>query len=374
MSSQMAIANQQERILIRGVVPNPYFPSSHLLTVDLDVTNEFTDTGTDYVKWKQGLEDALNELDRKHANEVGKLRGRKVDAKYRTVMEAVEHKGTKKKVRSRIISVVPYPSVYLSRLSDLRTEFYGGGGRKGILEKHRAIVLHREEHGKRRFVTWFLREEEAVAVRQDTEALNRKIEQLNASIAEFERTKDFRDLMEYMAQIPTDKWCRAPPLRSRLRPITLNFMPFPLSKDLVDTYMDVQIKAEVKESITKAVESIVKSFNQRLSEWLIHLTESLAANVQKQESELIQENLHRILEDADKYQVRSLMSTQVRLCEALVSAMQSDNVDNLRDVSQQVAAFAGVEAKGTIGSTLRNAALAMRNVDEETRAYLSTLF
>ena len=366
--SSLAISTTTDRILIRGVVPNPYFPSTHLLTVDLDVTSEFTDTGTDYVKWKQGLEDALNILDHKYAASEGKLRGRKVDAKYRSI------EGGKKPMRSRIVSLIPYPSVFLSRHSSLKTEFYGGGGKQGVFQKHRAVALHRESHGMRTFVTWFLREEEAVAVRQDTEVINRKIEQLNRDIAEFERTKAFRDLTDYMARIPTDKWCRQPPLRSRLHEITLNFAPFPLSKELVDTYMDVQIKAEVRESITQAVESIVRSFNERVSDWIILVTEKLAAQVTQEERGLIEGNLQRILEDAEKYQVRNLMSTQVRLCEALVSAVHTDSEEQLRDVSTQVAKYAGVEAKGTIGSTLRNAALAMRNVDPEQIAYISTLF
>ena len=146
-----------QNFLLRGVIPSAHLPSDALLSVELNVTGLFTEGGADYVAWKQGLEDRLNGMDRKYAKVLTRLRGRKVSAAYKTMTEqVVEGEGDKAKVKSvkvrgRIIQLMPYPSKFSNTIGDLRTDFYGAQGTRGLLKTHNAVLLSSSSIGRRRF-------------------------------------------------------------------------------------------------------------------------------------------------------------------------------------------------------------------------------
>lgn len=355
---------QTQELQLRGVIPNPYSPSSYLLQVELDVTGLFTDRGEDYVSFKQKLEDRLNALDRKYAKEVNRLRGRGVDAKYRTVTA-----DGKKKTRARFVEMMPYPSTFASRLSRVRTELYDAIRDAG------GIPLAETTHGRRKFVTYFMLEAQAAKLTKATTRLNQKIDELNEDIGKFERTDDFAGLLAFVkGSVPHDRWSRdGGDLHSHIHYIGLNLTPFLISKELVDQFMDDRVRAQVRASITGTVEKITESFQQRISAWVKTLNTALQGEVKPATINQLAKTFQEIRDESREYQVDGLITDQFRVCEALVTALQSGDGTAVSDAVDKMADYAGVRNRADAGTVLAEAGLKMANVSKETKALIETL-
>jgi len=360
-----AAANQ---FMLRGVIPHPYVPSSGLLLVELDITGLFTDRGADYIAWKQTLEDRLNELDRKYAKSEGRLRGRGVDAKYRTTI-TVTTQGKRRKVtktRGRYLTMMPYPSVYASILSTIRRDFYN------LFGEHGGIRLYEEWHGRRKFVTYFLLEDQAAALTKDVEGLNLRLEELNRQVAEFEKTRDFEKLLLFLEDsVPPERWSKHP-VHSVIHPIALNFAPMPISKHLVETYMDSSVREQVRNNVRESVEKIVSSFNERLGEWMQNLAPLLLERIDESSLQKFEATLKEIRAESARYQLEPLVGRQFQVCEALVAAVRTGNPDTIEDAAGKVAELFSISKGGAV-ETIREASTKMRDVDPTVKALISTM-
>ena len=351
---------------LKGVIPQPYCPSSYLLQVELDVTGLFTDRGDDYIGFKQKLEDKLNNLDRSYAKEVNRLRGRGVDAKYRTITDG------KKKTRGRFIDMMPYPSTFASRLSQIRTDFYDAIRDAG------GIPLAETTHGRRKFVTYFMLEAQAARLTRSTTRLNQKVDELNEDIEKFERKHDFAELLSFIKGfVPHERWSRDGDLHSHIHYIGLNLTPMPISKELVDMYMDDKVKAQVRASITQSVEKITENFQLRLSAWIKTLNTALQGEVKKSTVDQLAKTFEEIKAESQEYQVHGIITEQFRVCEALAQAIQTNDPISINDAADKVARYAGVEGISGTGRSreevLAEAGLKMADVSKETRALIETL-
>jgi uncharacterized protein (DUF1810 family) len=345
------------------------------LAVECDITDIFTEQGADYMSFKQGFEDLLNQVDEKYARSVAKLRGRKLDAAYRTeTIHVGEGEGQEQKKRCRYWEVTPYPSVFMSKLAELKGDFYGSGQyRKGLLRKHNAIILHEEWHGRRKVCTYFLAEEEAGPLLEDVKKLNEQIDQLNKEIAEYECTDTFKQLMEYLtSKIPPANFSRYP-VKSYIHHIQVKYFPLPINKQIVESYMDERVKEEVRKNLTEAVEKITESFADKMSDWMAKLAGKLAGELTSAEVQSMRKTLDSIQEETKRYQVDSLLGKQFRVCEALVKAMETRSSKEIEEATNAIATDLGIPMKDTPQETLQEAVAKIRGIDRETRALISTM-
>jgi hypothetical protein len=376
-----------KRLLIRGLIPNPYFPSDALLTIELDLTDLFTEAGPDYMAFKQKLEDMLNAMDRKYAKSVNKLRGRRVSAAYKTMLTSELLPGQKKpkavKHRGRVLQVQPYPSRFSSVLGELRTEFYGDKSYQGLLKKHNAQPLHSSQHGKRRFVTYFLHEEDAMALQRDVDELNKTVDKLNGELKEFEASSDFGDIIQYLREKVTNgRWSRTPPIHSTIHRAQLNYTPLVLGAEMIENYTDENVKEQLRHTISQMVEKIAGNFQAKLSEWMAKLTTLLAAEtLNSQDVETLGTQLAEIRTNATRYQMQAIVGQHFETCEALLAAVKARNQPEvtpelahtlLQSASDKVAETLHIQA-GDPKSTLKEASLTLKKVDPVTRALIESM-
>jgi hypothetical protein len=377
-----SLTEQTHQFLIRGLTPNPYFPSDALLSVELDVTDLFTEAGPDYISWKQKLEDMLNEMDRKYAKSVNKLRGRKVSAAYKTIVLHEMTAGSKKpravKHRGRVLQIQPYPSRFSSVLGELRTEFYGDKSYKGLLRQHNAVPLSSVQHGKRRFITYFLHEQDAVELQKDVDKLNMQVDRLNNELTEFERSSDFGNIIQYLREKVTNgRWSRRPPIHSTIHKVSLNFTPLPLGREIIDNYTNESVKAQVRQSISDMVQRVAANFQAKLSDWLANLTELLTHEITVADVGQLEQQLAEIRSNSTRYQMEGIVGQHFTTCEAVIAALKSKDTPEgpamLQDAATKVAASLHIQSGQDAASTLKEATMTMRKVDPETKALIEAM-
>jgi len=326
--------------------------------------------------FKQHLEEMLNKMDHQFARSASRLKGRKVEASYKTV-DVSEGEGKKKvdtKVRERTVVVMPYPSVFASRLSEVKNDFYGSGNKLGLMEKHNATKLAESQHGRRRFVTYFLHESEAASLLEDVAALNARIDAINRDVNRFESTAEFGELMRYLEAMVCDTtvWSRHP-VQSKCRPIEVTFMPMPISSELIEAYTDPKVKAAIKKSVGDAAAAVAKTFQEQLGRWMEVLTTKLTLDVTDAEISGMRHFLTEIEANADKYNARMLVSRQLEVCESLISAIETHEPTALTAAANGVAALLQLQVKDDPKDTLKDAVAKIQKVDEVTMSFIDSL-
>lgn len=369
------LVQKDEGFLIAGVIPNPSSPSDALLRLECNITGIFTERGSDYMAWKQKLEDLINKKDAKYARVKSRLKGRGVDVKYRTFQakEAtgkVDAKGKPvfKKViqRVRVLELMPYPSVFASRLSFSRQKFYRA------IQSNGGIILNSSSVGKLKHNTYFLLSHQAAGLTNDTDKLNAEIEKLNQDVENFEKTKDFADMIGYLKRdIPVERWSKRPPIHSHIHPISLGFQPMPISKWLIEQYTDKSVMDEVRNNIHQQVEKITGTVTKKMSEWVHDLSIILLRDLTVGDIFLAEKKLTEIKQMAEEYQIAELVSKDMELCETLFNAIKTKDAVMIDKATKEVAKAAGIDTSGKgTRAILSEASLNMNEVSEQAKALI----
>lgn len=330
----MSTQTQQQAILLRGVIPNPWAPSISLFNLELDVTDIFTEDGSDYMAWKQGLQDMLNELDIQYAAKVAALRGRRVEAEYKTVVNG------KGKRQIRITIFKPYPSRFMSQLGYVRTKFYGSVNTKGILEEF-SMIIAEEKRGGLTIQTRLVPETLLPKLRLAMKELDSDIDNIQADITRYEQTQDFQKIKDYiLTNIPDERWSKRPQtLHTQLHYIQLNPWPIVASRDFIETFTDEETKKEIRESLGKVVEQVVQTAQKTLSGIIGNLALYLKKEVSVRQLPIIQRDLDNLKKWSKEANTYHFIQSDITAIENIVKAIQSEDAEDIKLAAQITADY-----------------------------------
>ncbi len=340
---------QPPKILLRGVIPNPWTPSDSLFNVEVTLTNIFDDSRK-YMNWKEILEDKLNELDKKYTLRAKGLRGRRVEAEYKTMKLA-----TGEKTRVRVLTLQPYPSRFMSALGYIRTKFYGSPNTLGVLEEH-SIILSEDKRGKLTVQTRLVPEAMLPLLRSDIAELNKQLDVLQVDIDRYESETDFLNLKNYILEdVPPHRWSKQPDkLHTQLHPIQLNPWPLVASKDFIDSFTDEETKKEVRASISKVVLQTVQATQKDMNSFIERLTKALIENT------LSNEDLRYVESGMSKMQRMSIetgtyhfVRPNIEAIQALIAAINTKDAEALVKASKLAADHFNVRRGKTPVDTLK---------------------
>jgi len=343
---------QQPRILVRGLIPIPGGkPTQDLLTVRLDVTGLFSESGEDYMGWKQRIEEILNTLDQIYAKDTKKLKGRRVEAGYKTVEVKVNDRVEKRRIR--VVELMPYPSRFASQLKMIRDDYYE------LLEEH-GTLLYREE-----FMSIYIIPEARVnSFRRGVEAINEEIEELNREIERFEATSDFKQLINFLANtVPAERWSRPPTpssqgytFRSRLHPITIRYFPVMASRDFIEQFVDEETKRQVAQAVRDTVVSVINAERQRLASALTQLA-ILASRGLKDLSperiEAMRKTLSEVRSNLQRTGSEFIIRSTLDAMEQLTEALTTRNPQAIQEAINTTAQALGTPIRDTPDETIQ---------------------
>ena len=332
-------------VLLKGLVLNPWSPSTALLQVDLKVTDLFSND--EYMAWKEGLEDVLNELDHRYAIREKSLKGRRVEASYKTVATATG------KTRSRVVTIQPYPSRFASAIGYIRTKFYGSPNKTGVIEKF-SQVIQEDRRGKMVLQTRLVPESMYPEMVEAMKELDNDIVKLQEDINKYESTEDFKRVKEYIQRrVDPARWSKNPNrLHVELHPIHLNPMPMVASREFIETFTDEDTKKQIKDSLTKVVIQSVKSSQKEIGGIIGNLTMLLNEKVTDNDVNKAQKNVDRLEKMITETNTYQFIGPKFKAVQALLDAIKQGDTESTNIAVNQAADFFNVNSSGGTRTTL----------------------
>lgn len=317
-------------VIMSGIIPIVYCPSEALLSVDLDVTGLFT--SSEYMAWKEDVEDLLYQIDVAYALKSSMVKGRRIRASYKTVMTQFG------KQRIRIINISPYPSRFNTILSNIRTKIYGSQITTGILPKYGEVIAQVQK-GSQVVKLYLVPSSNITKLNDEIDALNKKLDELQHSIEEYENSYDFDKIIGKLKVVPTERWNRYP-VTTKIYPIKIKHIPFVVSKDIIDSYIDERTREAVEETIKNAVASVAMDIQKKIKT----IIEEYFGLLSKKYNAWDIKKLRRWTE-----QVKSLPEAQkwfrseIEALESMIDAIESNDEDKMYDGLVRIASLVGVE-------------------------------
>lgn len=340
--------SEKKPILLKGIVPNPWSPSIALFEVELNLTDLFINPLA-YMSFKEGIEDRLNALDVKYAKRESMLRGRPVDAEYKTLIN-----GAKSKTRIRVLKITPYPSRFISRLNYIRTAFYGSESVNGVLPAFSKPIAQ-EKIGRWTRTTVLVPEAWLPGLRGAMKELDTMVDELQQDINTYEKTEDFQALKNYILEgAPSGRWSKNPDkLHTELHYIQLNPWPIVASSDFIDTFTDEETKKQVRETLATMVEQTVQTVQKDLKNAVATLVDILGKKVTEKALQDASASMFKIrnwMKDSGTYQ---FIGPSIAAVEALIDAYSSGEEQSVSDAAFKAGELFGVSQGATPKDTLQ---------------------
>lgn len=292
---------RKERVLINGFLIDCDIPTEERLTLVVDITPLLR-----HVEWISSLQDLLRDIDDAYRIKVfGEAK--KPSKKTVKVRYVKDPEGRMRKVAS----FHPYPSTLVNRFKEIRRSVYS-------LLNNYCIVLQEERAGRVIKKVYFLPAPSAAGLMADIDLLNERLSGLWREIADFEKTEDFKRVMEHVREAaPGFRGFSAQPSRIRVSPV-----PLTLSRDFYQRFLEeeearvmreieearVRGIAEVEEMRIKGLEALERELEQKRMEMLSAIERDL------------KQRFSRILEEIDKA-IREMNARKVKAVKKHVEAM-----------------------------------------------------
>jgi len=158
-------------VILEGFLLDVSSPDSEALSITVDCTRL---SGERYLALIRELEDVLSEMDRAYAER--EVRGRSLRGRYR------RHLVADRTVRTRRLTLIPYPSNVVNLPGNMRRSLYQEVNR-------RCLVLQRDVYGRRRRVVYLLPFAQAPELMLYVDQLNRELEKLNEELRKLRQSE-----------------------------------------------------------------------------------------------------------------------------------------------------------------------------------------
>lgn len=291
-------------------------PTEGLLSVDIDVTDLFE--SVDYMGWKEELEDILRDIDVRHALRESKTSGRRIQASYKTVMD----QASRAKHRIRVVNVSPYPSRFNSVLSNLRTKIYGSQFSVGILPKYGEVIAQVQK-GIQLVKLYLIPASNIGHMNDAIDNLNVIIDNLRNNIRAYELGNDYNQIITHLLRVPSGRWSKYP-VQANIYNIRMSQIPFVVSKEIIDTYMDERTRKEVEATVRRAVSSVATDIQNRIKT----IIESYWNVINKKYSEKDVSKLRALTANLKGFpESRRWFPSEVDALEAMIEAVGVENAD-----------------------------------------------
>jgi hypothetical protein len=316
-----------------GAIPVIYCPSEGLLNVDLDVTGLFS--GSEYMSWKESVEDVLNEIDKAYAKRSSMVKGRRIKAYYKTVTTEYG------KQRVRVVSVSPYPSRFTSILSALRTEIYGSKAKLGILPKYGEVIA--EIYRSVQPVKLYLVPSSNLSkLNDEIDRLNRIVDNLQLEIAAYENSFDFDKVIGRLKVVPVERWNKYP-VKAQLYHIRVQHIPFIVSDEIINSYMDERTKAAVEQTVKAAVQTVAKDIQGKIKKIIEEYFSLLSKKYNAWDIKRLRTWTEQIksLPEGQKW-----FSREIQAIESMIDAIEEKDEDKMLNAIYNIASVMEVPTEG----------------------------
>jgi len=204
-------------VILEGFLLDVSSPDSEALSITVDCTRL---SGERYLALIRELEDVLSEMDRAYAER--EVRGRSLRGRYR------RHLVADRTVRTRRLTLIPYPSNVVNLPGNMRRSLYQEVNR-------RCLVLQRDVYGRRRRVVYLLPFAQAPELMLYVDELNKELEKLNEELRKLRQSevpKVLSTLDKYGVQDPLFQWVEKVP--TELHEFSISPRPVRLDPSIID--------------------------------------------------------------------------------------------------------------------------------------------
>jgi len=289
----------KEPVVLEGFLLNCSSPDATSLAITVDCTKL---RGNSYLVLIRELEDALSEMDRSHAER--ESRGRSLRGRYR------RHLAGKDILRSRRLTLIPYPSNITNRVGNLRRELYYAINRV-------CLDLQREQTGRKHRVIYLLPYSKAPEMMILLESLNKEIDEINGELTqlrELEVPKILAILHKYELNEGT--------IPDSLHSFDLNLRPVRLDPNIVEEIVETRYREQfsrLKETEQRGLELLRQELEEQRRTLVTAAIEKLRKQIEAVASRMIgtkkwspktaKEDIQRIREIAESTGLGALART-----------------------------------------------------------------
>ncbi len=314
----MQIQAPDQRVILRGLLVDSYFPSEGLLQVRLDVS-AITAANT-YMIFKEKLEDILRGIDKAHSK---KARGRTLKANYLSV----QLEGHPKPDRIRVLFFAPIPSITINKLKKLRAKWYE------ILDQ-KTIVIERTEQR----ILRLLPVENAKGLAEEKKIMNEKILAVAQEAADFTHSEEYQEIMKHLA----DYGFRdvKSPLKKNgetIHPVMVQLFPLNFEQGVYEQILDKTVVKELADTEKKIRERVSLQFEEKLRNIIGQLAILLKAKHPKPEDiKARTEEMRKMMEGSMNFAASSVMNSMVSAIDTVTESITPTGVKDEEKIRKAV--------------------------------------
>lgn len=360
-------------VVVEGFLVALTCPTSHLLNVPVNMTRA---TRTEYMRWKEGLEDILFRIDKKYAKAYARGKSH-VKATYRTEKDGEET------TRVRELQVNAYPSIFSNVLSRVRSKAYEELNR-------RALTISQVQNRK----LYLLPHREAPAFFEFIQGLNAEIIELQRKVKRYERSADFTRVVKKLAQVNPWYDHRTNRPHSTLHGVEVDINPLRIDANIYDNFIKSwkdkdrerlekeygkglsAIRKELERKQREIVEQGVIDLETRLTQIVQRIASYASMTLSSKSVESVRrdlDNLKRLTESAN---LGYFMRRRIDVGLNLLDALESKEEEEIEQAAEKVGRLAGIETSGMDPSTILKvtARTLTSDISDRAKALMSELF